>query len=231
MVSTYKPLSDQLLPYRIFPEHDDLAVVAVTTTTVPGISSPGNGTQFLNYTTSLQPVVDRLLLKRKYKSLAKRVIALTHIGYEEDIALAKATRGIHLIVGGHSHTRLGNDSAAFGKYPTIVKNLDGEEVFIVTAWRWGQQLGQIDVQFAADSGKILACTSFCFSNRDVNCLLTCSFTWRVPDTGAPINMTEEVKQSQSCFRPSSRTLCISTPRAHSHFHYVADDCPVSRFSL
>ncbi|KAL7416609.1 Metallo-dependent phosphatase-like protein [Mrakia frigida] len=168
VVSTYKPLAEQLWPYLLFPEHD-LALVAVTTTTVPGISSPGNGTQFLNYTTSLQPVVDKLLKSRKAGAIVKRVVLLTHIGYDEDIALAKSTRGIHLIVGGHSHTRLGNDSVALGQYPTIVKNLDGEEVFIVTAWRWGQQLGEINVAFAKDSGKILSYT------------------------GAPINMTEEIK--------------------------------------
>jgi len=58
-------------------------------------------------------------------------------GYEEDIRLAQNTRNIHLIVGGHSHTPLGGEAwYSQGPYPTIVKNLDGEEVFIVTSYRF-----------------------------------------------------------------------------------------------
>lgn len=57
-------------------------------------------------------------------------------GYEQDIELAKNSRNIHLIVGGHSHTPLGGDpSYSQGPYPTIVKNLDGKDVFIVTSYR------------------------------------------------------------------------------------------------
>lgn len=63
----------------------------------------------------------------------ERVILMTHIGYEQDIELAQKTRGIHMILGGHSHTLLGDMEDAEGKYPTIVENADGEEVFIVTA--------------------------------------------------------------------------------------------------
>jgi 2',3'-cyclic-nucleotide 2'-phosphodiesterase (5'-nucleotidase family) len=56
------------------------------------------------------------------------------------------------VIGGHSHTLLGHFPEAEGDYPTIVTNLDGEEVFIVTAWRWGQVLGYINVAFEAGPG-------------------------------------------------------------------------------
>lgn len=63
------------------------------------------------------------------------------------------------MIGGHSHTLLGHFPEALGPYPTIETNLDGEEVFIVTAWRWGQVLGYINVAFeAAPSGRVLAYT-------------------------------------------------------------------------
>lgn len=58
---------------------------------------------------------------------------MTHIGYEKDQELAASTRGIDIIIGGHSHTLLGDMEKAEGKYPTIVQNLDGEDVFIVTS--------------------------------------------------------------------------------------------------
>ena len=38
-------------------------------------------------------------------------------------------------MGGHSHTPLGTGENEEGPYPTIVQNLDDEEVFVVTAYR------------------------------------------------------------------------------------------------
>jgi 2',3'-cyclic-nucleotide 2'-phosphodiesterase (5'-nucleotidase family) len=58
-------------------------------------------------------------------------------------------------MGGHSHTLLGDMPNAKGKYPTITKNKAGEEVFIVTAYRWGEYVGYIDVTYDT-KGKILA---------------------------------------------------------------------------
>lgn len=190
--SDNEALASQLHPYLIFPEHET-AIVALTTNTTPDISSSSNGTTFGAYL-EVQQTVDALLngtAEGASNDTVKRVVALTHIGYEEDIALAQQTRNIHLIIGyapmhlairapanamhsGHSHTRLGaNDTGAIGEYPTVVRNLDGEEVFVVTAWRWGQQLGRMDVSWEAGTNKILAYT------------------------GAPINMTEDLPQSRS----------------------------------
>lgn len=84
-----------------------------------------------------------------------RIAAITHIGYEEDRRLARETSGLQLIMGGHSHTLLGDVEGAEGPYPTLETNRDGDEVFIVTAYRWGEYLGYIDVTYDAE-GKILA---------------------------------------------------------------------------
>lgn len=61
---------------------------------------------------------------------------------------------------------------AEGKYPTIVDNKDGDEVFIVTSYRWGEYVGYIDVTYDP-SGKILAYH------------------------GAPIHLTNTTKQEES----------------------------------
>lgn len=80
-------------------------------------------------------------------------------GYEQDLLLARSTRNLHLIVGGHSHTPLGGDpSYSVGPYPTIATNLDGDEVFVVTSYRWGEHLGKIDLAFDPHSGKVDAYT-------------------------------------------------------------------------
>jgi 2',3'-cyclic-nucleotide 2'-phosphodiesterase (5'-nucleotidase family) len=58
---------------------------------------------------------------------------MTHIGYSQDMALAANTTGIDIILGGHSHSLLGDMAGAVGKYPTIIKNKDGEDVPVVTS--------------------------------------------------------------------------------------------------
>jgi 2',3'-cyclic-nucleotide 2'-phosphodiesterase (5'-nucleotidase family) len=102
----------------------------------------------------VQATVDHIKATEKNVT---RFIAMTHIGYDKDIELAQKTRGVHLIVGGHSHTLLGSMEGATGPYPTIEKNLDGEEVFIVTSYRWGEYLGYIDVAFDS-AGRIVKYT-------------------------------------------------------------------------
>lgn len=118
-----------MVPYVIFKNHS-LAVISVTTETTPHISNPGKGTLFEDPGTAIQRTVDLV----KAKENVTRIVALTHIGYDEDIKLAQKTKGIHLIIGGHSHTLLGSMSGSQGNYPTVALNEDGDEVFIVTAY-------------------------------------------------------------------------------------------------
>ena len=73
------------------------------------------------------------------------VIALTHIGYEEhtpgditDPVLVSRTRNIDLVVGGHSHTFLGD--------LPFYKNLDGKEVPVVQDGEFGVQAGIMKIR-------------------------------------------------------------------------------------
>ncbi|KAF8079381.1 5'-nucleotidase protein-like protein [Lyophyllum atratum] len=170
--SKEKTINSTVKPYKIFPQYKtagmffsslessssclpDIAldlVIAVTTDTIPSISNPSDDTVFADPIATAQFWADYVY---EHESV-ERVIAMTHIGYEVDRELAKKTKGIHMIVGGHSHTLLGDMDGAQGKYPTIETNLDGEEVFIVTAWRYGVYLGYIDVEF--DGRKVLSYT-------------------------------------------------------------------------
>ncbi|HHY32527.1 MAG TPA: multifunctional 2',3'-cyclic-nucleotide 2'-phosphodiesterase/5'-nucleotidase/3'-nucleotidase [Firmicutes bacterium] len=67
------------------------------------------------------------------------VIALTHIGYEDDKRLAAAVPGIDIIVGGHSHTKL--------EKPEKVG-----DTIIVQAGEYAQYLGRLDV--TVEGGKV-----------------------------------------------------------------------------
>jgi 2',3'-cyclic-nucleotide 2'-phosphodiesterase (5'-nucleotidase family) len=66
------------------------------------------------------------------------VIALTHIGYSEDKLLAAASKGLDLVIGGHSHTVL--ESMA------IVPNREGREVPVVQTGFNGHFIGKILVE-------------------------------------------------------------------------------------
>ena len=81
------------------------------------------------------------------------VICLSHIGYYyknrpervSDLNLAKATKDIDLIIGGHTHT--------FLPKPTIEKNSIGKNVLINQVGAYGLYLGKID--FYLEPGKAL----------------------------------------------------------------------------
>ncbi|KAL4756790.1 bifunctional metallophosphatase/5'-nucleotidase [Aspergillus foveolatus] len=148
--SEVESLNETIKNYHIFEEHE-IAVIGATTTTTPGISSVGNTTTFLDPVAEVQKAVWQI----RNETEVNRIVLLSHLGYEEDQDLAAKTEGINLIIGGHSHTLLGDMDDAKGDYPTIVEDLKGHEVFIVTAYRWGEYLGAIDLTFD-DEGHALA---------------------------------------------------------------------------
>ncbi|KAL2759152.1 hypothetical protein ACRALDRAFT_1062196 [Sodiomyces alcalophilus JCM 7366] len=144
--SNHTVLNQTIIPYKIF--HDQgVAIIGATTPTTRNIASPGPGTHFLNVADTVQACIDEI----RATTDITRIVALTHIGYAEDQDLAAATSGLSLIIGGHSHTPLGDlHPDPQGDYPTVVQDRDGNDVFVVQAWRWGEYLGYIDVTFDAD---------------------------------------------------------------------------------
>jgi len=75
------------------------------------------------------------------------VICLSHLGYYNrrnpeivsDLNLAKATKNIDSIIGGHSHT--------FLPKPTIVKNADNQNMLVNQVGCYGINVGRIDFYF------------------------------------------------------------------------------------
>lgn len=73
------------------------------------------------------------------------VIALTHLGYSgypdqaNDVALAKDSENIDIIIGGHSHTFLKTDR--------VYQNRVGRDVVVVQAGAQGEWVGRFDINF------------------------------------------------------------------------------------
>ncbi len=82
-------------------------------------------------------------------------MALTHIGFENDLALARKVPDIDIIIGTHSHTPVGNIPNANYPYPLVEKNGTKEPVLVVTDWEWGKYLGDLSVSFDRN-GKLIA---------------------------------------------------------------------------
>jgi 5'-nucleotidase len=75
------------------------------------------------------------------------VIVLSHLGYNyrrnpdriSDLALAKRSKGVDLIIGGHTHTFLDK--------PTVVRNASDQNMLVNQVGCWGVQVGRIDFEF------------------------------------------------------------------------------------
>ncbi len=120
-------------------------------------SNPDESTQFLDETTTAQQYIDELKTQG-----VNKIILLTHYQYRNDLELAKALRGVDIIVGGDSHTLLGDGLAPYGlpvegPYPTQLNNADGNPVCVVQAWQYSYVVGELDVQFDSH-GNVKACS-------------------------------------------------------------------------
>lgn len=118
-------------------------------------SSPLDTTQFLDETTTAQQYIDELEADG-----VNKIILLTHYQYVNDVELAKNLDGVDIIVGGDSHTLLGNFDQyglnSSGNYPTKVSDKAGSEVCIVQAWQYAQIVGELNVTFDG-KGEVTDC--------------------------------------------------------------------------
>ncbi|MGF7208027.1 5'-nucleotidase [Skermanella aerolata] len=137
-------LKDRYKPYTIVVKNGQrIGIVGLTTADTPITSSPGPTVAFRSEAQALTRAVAALKARN-----VDKIVALTHIGYSEDQALAAQVDGVDVYVGGHSHTFLetGNDKAA-GPYPTVVKTPSGAPALVVQAGSYGTHLGMLDVTF------------------------------------------------------------------------------------
>lgn len=113
-----------------------VAIIGLVTEDTPVSTHPRNviGLRFLSAADTVERYVKEL------RNSADVIVVLTHIGHHADRALAEKVKGIDVIVGGHSHTKITS--------PVIIGN-----TAIVQAWEHGKALGVLDITLK--DGKII----------------------------------------------------------------------------
>ncbi|KAH9276471.1 hypothetical protein BASA83_001170 [Batrachochytrium salamandrivorans] len=131
-------------PYIVLHKYS-LGIIGFITNTTSDITLGGKNITFYNPSGPVQQYVKEL---RSYG--IKRIICVSHNGYNEDMYLASNTYGVDLIVGGHSHSLLLKNTSlpqVQGPYPTSVTNKEGKTTWIVQAHRYGDYLGHLELEW------------------------------------------------------------------------------------
>ena len=148
------PIHGKFAPYVIKTiGTENIGIVGLTTPDTVEIARPGKDIRFLDPKETLQRTIAELKTQG-----ATKVIAVTHLGYNVDQKLAAELDGVDAIVGGHSHSLLGDTAfRSSGPYPTLVKNPSGKTVPVVTAYAYTQYLGRLVLNFD-DGGNLKSAT-------------------------------------------------------------------------
>lgn len=89
------------------------------------------------------PHLDDVEAANKWASYLKNekkcdlVILLSHLGHSEDKRLIPSVSNVDVVIGGHSHTKVQGFE--------YVKDKDNKEVPVIQDWKWGLEIGQIEV--------------------------------------------------------------------------------------
>ncbi|WP_298343324.1 metallophosphatase [uncultured Algibacter sp.] len=143
-------MDTQTKPYQVFQKNGIKIGVFGLGIELNGLVAPNmfKETKYLN-PLEISQDMSRIL---KTEEKCDLIICLSHLGYNyrnsnkiSDLSLAKATKDIDLIIGGHTHT--------FLPKPTIVKNSDNKNVLVNQVGCYGIYLGKIDFYFDSDKNK------------------------------------------------------------------------------
>lgn len=148
---------DYLQPY-VVKEYDgrQVAFIGIDVAQKTKVSSsPLETTEFDDEAETLQRYIDQLSARG-----IRHIVGVTHQGYDKDLDIAARLRGIDVIVGGDSHSLLGDfDGVGLtsqGEYPTQVTDATGHAVCIAQAWQYSWVVGHLAVGFD-QAGNVTSC--------------------------------------------------------------------------
>ncbi|HEL1613938.1 TPA: bifunctional metallophosphatase/5'-nucleotidase [Streptococcus suis] len=129
--------ADELVPLEDVLEFDmngqSLYVLGLTTLETQEVASPSDKVLFEDPRKALRRLVDQIMKANPQAHL----VLLSHMGYDEDLALAKEFPEVNVILGGHTHTIL--------REPTQLGS-----VSICQAGQYGRFVGHLSLRCFAD---------------------------------------------------------------------------------
>lgn len=143
------PLAGRVAPYTIIERGNlRIGIIGLTTVYTMWLSAPGRGVTFSDPLAATQTAVQELESQG-----VTVIVALVHLGISDELRLLRQVPAIDIMIGGHSHTRLGAGSSA-GAYPMVVVRPGGSQAIYATAWEHGLLLGDVSVQLDVQ-GRVL----------------------------------------------------------------------------
>lgn len=136
---------------------EQVAFIGATTADTTITSSPDVTTNFTNVVTAVTAVVEEVTALNVTK-----IVVLSHVGFNDDLNELALIAGVDIVVGGHSHSLLGEDvevgllKVPDAAYPSLVIGPDGGSVCVVQAWEYGHGLGVLNVEFD-EAGAVVSC--------------------------------------------------------------------------
>lgn len=129
--------ADELVPLEDLLEFDmngnPLYVLGLTTLETQEVASPSENVIFEDHRQALRRLVDQIVSQNP----SAHLVLLSHLGYDEDVHLAKDFPEVNVILGGHTHTILREPSQVGG-------------VSICQAGQYGRFVGHLSLRCFAD---------------------------------------------------------------------------------
>ncbi|WP_417762139.1 bifunctional metallophosphatase/5'-nucleotidase [Shewanella sp.] len=125
-----------------------MAIIGITLDQMRRVARPDADTEFQPAFATVANTIEHL----KQQGI-DHIVVLSHLGYDMDKCLAEAVAGISVIVGGHTHTLMG-DFNDFG-LPCVPYGERINGVPVLHAGKHSEALGIADITFD-DSGKVVA---------------------------------------------------------------------------
>ena len=177
----------------------------------------GDATKYSSSPLDTDKFLDEVETAKKYiAKLQKKgvdvIVLLTHVGYNTDLEKLAVLDGVDVVVGGHSHTLLG-DADTFasvglqsgGEYPTVVTQTDhgDRKACVVQAWSYAYAVGELHVSFDKN-GEVVRCEG------NPHLLLADSFK-RDPDGNGRVEITGADRDAVYAQIAETPELDIVTP--------------------
>jgi len=104
-IAATSPLYGKILPWQVLKiQGEKIGILGLTTPDTAILSSVGEGVKFTDPIAAAKNSVKALKAQG-----VNKIFALTHLGFENDLALARQVADIDMIIGAHSHTGNGEN--------------------------------------------------------------------------------------------------------------------------